>query len=73
MRATIKGMQDTVKDPAAAVKSVMKRNEIGDEKVELERLEMALRDNMVTPWVKTQWLGRHRHGALDQIDRPDRA
>jgi NitT/TauT family transport system substrate-binding protein len=36
---------------------VMKRNEIANEKVELERLQMALRDNMVTPWVKANGWG----------------
>jgi NitT/TauT family transport system substrate-binding protein len=57
VRATIKGVIDTVKDPDAAIKSVMKRNETGDEKIELERLKMSLRDNFVTPWVKANGLG----------------
>jgi NitT/TauT family transport system substrate-binding protein len=57
VKATIKGVQDTVKDPAAAIKSVMKRNETGDEKIELERLKMALKDNFVTPWVKANGVG----------------
>jgi NitT/TauT family transport system substrate-binding protein len=57
LRATIKGIQDTVKDPDAAIKSVMKRNETADEKAELERLKMSLRDNFVTPWVKENGLG----------------
>jgi NitT/TauT family transport system substrate-binding protein len=57
VRATIKGFIDTAKDPEAAIKSVMKRNDTGDEKVELERLKMALRDNMVTPWVKANGVG----------------
>ena len=30
VRATIKGVLDTIKDPDAAIKSVMKRNETGD-------------------------------------------
>jgi NitT/TauT family transport system substrate-binding protein len=71
VRATIKGMQDTIKDPAAAVKSVMKRNETGDEKVELERLNMAIRDNIATPWVKTNGFGSidpaRMAQAIDQI------
>jgi NitT/TauT family transport system substrate-binding protein len=57
VRATIKGVIETVKDPEAAIKSVMKRNETGDEKIELERLKMSLRDNFVTPWVKANGLG----------------
>src|SRR3984893_5944820 len=52
VRATIKGVLDTIKDPDAAIKSVMKRNDTGDEKIELDRLKMSLRDNFVTPWVK---------------------
>jgi NitT/TauT family transport system substrate-binding protein len=57
VRATIKGIVDTVKDPEGAIKSVMKRNETGDEKIELERLKMSLRDNFVTPWVQANGLG----------------
>ena len=57
VRATIKGFIDTAKDPDAAIKSVMKRNETADEKIELDRLKMALRDNMVTPWVKANGVG----------------
>jgi NitT/TauT family transport system substrate-binding protein len=57
VRATIKGVQDTVKNPVAGNKAVMKRNEIGDEKVELDRLNMALKDNILTPWVKANGFG----------------
>jgi len=57
VRATVKGFIDTAKDPDAAIKSVMKRNETADEKIELDRLKMALRDNMATPWVKANGVG----------------
>jgi NitT/TauT family transport system substrate-binding protein len=57
VRATIHGIQDTIKDPAAAIKSLMKRNEIGSEEVELERLKMALDRNFVTPEVLAHGLG----------------
>src|SRR5262249_27079562 len=57
VRATIKGVLDTVKDPDTAIKSVMTRNETGDPKIELERLKMSLRDNFVTPWVKANGFG----------------
>jgi NitT/TauT family transport system substrate-binding protein len=57
VKATIKGIIDTIKDPDSAIKSVMKRNETGDEKVELARLKMSLRDNFVTPWVKENGVG----------------
>ncbi len=57
VRATIKGVLDTIKDPDSAIKSVMKRNDTGDAKIELDRLKMALRDNFVTPWVKANGYG----------------
>src|SRR5204862_5067877 len=57
VRATIKGLLETIKDPEAAIKSGMKRNETGDEKIELDRLKMSLRDNFVTPWVKANGFG----------------
>ena len=57
VRATIKGVLDTIKDPDSAIKSVMKRNETGDPKIELDRLKMSLRDNFVTPWVKDNGFG----------------
>ncbi len=57
VRATIKGVQDTVKDPDAAIDSVMKRNETADRATELARLKMALRDNIATPWVMANGFG----------------
>jgi NitT/TauT family transport system substrate-binding protein len=57
VKGTIKGVLDTVKDPDAAVKSVLKRNETADPKIELDRLKMSLRDNFVTPWVKANGFG----------------
>ncbi len=57
VRATVKGFIDTAKNPDEAIKSVMKRNETAELKIELERLKMALRDNMVTPWVKANGVG----------------
>lgn len=57
VKATVKGLIDTAKDPKAAIQSVMKRNETADEAIELARLEMALRDNIVTDWVKANGIG----------------
>ncbi len=71
VKATIKGVQDTAKDPAAAIKSVMKRNETGDEKIELERLKMSLKDNFITPWVKANGVGgvdmKRLEASIEQI------
>jgi NitT/TauT family transport system substrate-binding protein len=71
VRATIKGIIDTIKDPDGAIKSVMKRNETAEEKIELARLKMSLNDNFVTPWVKAHGVGgideQRMAKAIDQI------
>ncbi len=57
IRAYLKGMRDTVADPAAATASVVKRNDVAKQEVERQRLDMALKQNMVTPWVKANGYG----------------
>ena len=57
MRALIKGLKDTVKDPSTAVDSVIKRNDVAKKPVELERLNMALKDNVLTDEVKANGYG----------------
>src|SRR6187431_657788 len=57
LRAFTKGLKDTVKDPSTAVDSVIKRNDVARKPVELERLNMALKDNIVTPEVKAHGFG----------------
>src|SRR5712692_3281043 len=53
VRATIKGIQETVRNP----ESVMQRNPIAKRDVELERLKMSLEKNFVTPDVRKNGLG----------------
>jgi NitT/TauT family transport system substrate-binding protein len=57
LRAFLKGLKETIKNPAAAVDSVLKREDLGKREVELERLRMAIRDNIVTPEVHANGLG----------------
>ncbi|MCW5729615.1 MAG: ABC transporter substrate-binding protein [Alphaproteobacteria bacterium] len=57
IRATIKGWADSIKDPASAVKSVLKRNDVARESVELPRLKMAIEQNILTPYVKQNGMG----------------
>lgn len=66
LRAFMKGLKDTVRDPANAVDSVVKRNDVAKKDVELERLHMALRDNIVTPEVKAHGFGDVDMARLDQ-------
>ncbi len=60
LRAYVKALKDTVRDPAHAVDAVLKRNDKAKKSTELERLRMAIRDNIVTPAVKA-----NGYGALD--------
>jgi NitT/TauT family transport system substrate-binding protein len=57
LRAFVKGLKDTVKDPSTAVDSVIKRNDVAKKPVELERLRMALKDNIVTKEVQSNGYG----------------
>ncbi len=57
VKATIKGVMDTIADPDAAVEFVLARNDVAKKEVELERLKMAIADNIVTDAVKTDGFG----------------
>src|SRR6202008_1646196 len=48
LRAFLKGLRDTIANPSAAVDSVIKRNDVAKKDVELERLRMALAQNILT-------------------------
>lgn len=57
LEATIKGFKDTFADPETAVKAVLKYNDVAREAVELERLKMAISQNMITDEVRANGLG----------------
>ena len=71
LRALMRGLKDTIADPAAAVETILTRNDLARRDVELERLRMALDQNILTPWTKEHGVGdidRARfEKALDQI------
>jgi NitT/TauT family transport system substrate-binding protein len=71
LRAFLKGLRDTVRDPESAVESVIARNDLAKKEVELERLRMAIRDNIVTPEVRQNGYGEvdaaRLARAIDQI------
>ena len=71
VRATIKGIQDTIKSPESAIDSLMKRNPIGNRDVELERLKLSIEKNFVNPEVlKTGFGGvdmKRLERSIDQI------
>jgi len=57
VRATIRGIQETIRSPETAIDSLMKRNAIANRAVELERLKLAIQKNFITPDVKKNGLG----------------
>jgi len=57
VRAAIGGMHLTLKDPAGAVNEVVNRMDGGSRDLELERLRVILRDNILTAEVKRNGIG----------------
>jgi NitT/TauT family transport system substrate-binding protein len=60
LRAFVKGLKETVKAPATAVEPVLRRNDTAKKELEIERLKIAIRDNIATPEVK-----RNGYGGID--------
>ena len=67
LAVTVRGFQETAKDPESAVKHVLDHNDGAREEVELERLKMALARNIITDEVRANGFG-----AVD-MDRLERS
>ena len=71
LRAFTKGLKEAVRQPSIAVEPVLKRNSTARKNIELERLTMAIKENIVTPEVKTNGYGNIDEDrfarAIDQI------
>ena len=71
LKAFTKALKETVASPATAVDSVLKRNDVAKKPTELERLNMALKDNIITAEVKASGYGGIDEArfakAIDQI------
>ncbi|RAZ86170.1 ABC transporter substrate-binding protein [Cereibacter johrii] len=57
LRAVAKGWKDAVAEPEAAIAALIERNPAADAALEERRLGMAIRDNVVTDWVKANGMG----------------
>ncbi|MET0669051.1 MAG: ABC transporter substrate-binding protein, partial [Xanthobacteraceae bacterium] len=66
LNAFLKGLKETVKSPDTAVDSVIKRNDVAKKPVELERLQMAIKDNILTDEVKKNGYGTVDMARLDK-------
>jgi NitT/TauT family transport system substrate-binding protein len=71
LHAFLKSLQETIRHPAGAADSIARRDDAAKREVELERLRMAIRDNIVTPEVRANGLGAvemsRLEASIDQI------
>jgi len=71
LRVTVHGFRDVIRNPTIAVGPVLKRDDQAKKDVEIERLRMAIRENVVTPEVKANGFGainpERMEEAIDQI------
>jgi NitT/TauT family transport system substrate-binding protein len=66
LRAFLKGLKETIRQPAETVDAIAKRDDAAKREVELERLRMAIRDNIVTPEVRANGLGAVEMSRLEE-------
>ena len=66
LHAFLKGLKETIAHPAEAVNSIAKRDDAAKKDVELERLRMAIGDNIVTPEVRANGLGAVEIARLEE-------
>jgi len=57
LRAFMRGLKETLKQPSSAVGSVLRRDDLARKNVELERLTMTINENIITPEVKANGYG----------------
>ena len=71
-RAVTRGLKDVVADPAGAVELVAKYDPLIDQELERRRLDMAIEQNIVTPYVQENGFGAIDEArmarAIDQLD-----
>jgi NitT/TauT family transport system substrate-binding protein len=66
LRAFLHALKDSAKNPDEAISAVLKWNDTAKREVELDRLTMALRDNILTPEVKANGFGGIDPARLDK-------
>jgi NitT/TauT family transport system substrate-binding protein len=71
LRVFLKALKQTIRAPATAVDAMLKHDDTIKKDIEIERLKMVIRENIVTPEVRAQGLGSVDAGrfarAIDQI------
>jgi NitT/TauT family transport system substrate-binding protein len=71
LRAYVRALRDTVRDPVRAIEALLHHDDTEKKNVELERLRMAIHDNILTPAVKAEGYGaidpQRLAAAIDQL------
>ncbi len=57
IKATVKAWKDVIADPKAGIAAAKKRDPLIDEALEMERLQLSLESNILTPYVKANGMG----------------
>src|SRR6478736_785681 len=66
LHAFLKGLKETIRHPADAVESIARRDDGAKKEVELERVRMAIKDNIVTPELRADGFGDVEASRLEQ-------
>jgi NitT/TauT family transport system substrate-binding protein len=57
LRATVRGFRDVIRNPATAIEPVLRRDDQAKKDVEIERLRIAIRENVLTAEVRANGFG----------------
>lgn len=66
LRATIRGFRETIRNPSTAIEPVLRRDDLAKKDVEVERLRMAIRENVITPEVRANGFGAVNQERLEE-------
>jgi NitT/TauT family transport system substrate-binding protein len=66
VRATMKGMRDMLKDNNAGIAATKRKDPLIDDQLELDRMKVAIEQNIMTPNVKRDGFGTIDMGRLDR-------
>ena len=66
LQVFLRGLKEAVRRPGDAIDSVVRRDDVAKKEVELERLRMAISDNIVTPEVRADGYGAVAPARLEE-------
>lgn len=67
VRASLRGWMDAIKEPAAAIDALLKRDNLLNKDIELEKLQWLIRHQIVTQQVKDNGIGAVDRARLDKM------